>query len=58
MTGSLGTYGGRVSERVRLSPLEVLRAGKWHSALFTTYALSLSFFEGAVLPSLQRAGSR
>lgn len=47
-----------MSNRVCLSPLELIRAGKWHSALFTTYALSLGFFEGAVLPSLQRAGSR
>lgn len=47
-----------MSTRVYLSPLEIIRAGKWHSALFTTYALSLGFFEGAVLPSLQRAGSR
>lgn len=47
-----------VSDRVYLSPLEVIRAGKWHGALFTTYALSLGFFEGSVLPSLQRAGSR
>jgi hypothetical protein len=47
-----------LSNRVFLSPLEVIRAGKWHSALFTTYALSLGFFEGAVLPSLQGAGTR
>lgn len=47
-----------MSDRVFLSPLEVIRAGKWRSALFTTYALSLGFFEGAVLPSLQGAGTR
>ena len=41
-----------------LSPLDIIRAGKWHSALFTTYALSLGFFEGVILPSLQRAGAR
>lgn len=41
-----------------LSPLDIIRAGKWHSALFTTYALSLGFFEGVVLPSLQRSGAR
>lgn len=41
-----------------VSGLEIMRAGQWRSALFTTYALSLGFFEGAVLPSLQRAGAR
>lgn len=41
-----------------ISALEIIRAGQWRSALFTTYALSLGFFEGAVLPSLQRAGAR
>jgi hypothetical protein len=40
------------------SPLEIVRAGRWQSALFTTYALSLSFFEGIILPSLQRAGAQ
>lgn len=41
-----------------VSGLEIIRAGQWRSALFTTYALSLGFFEGALLPSLQRAGAR
>lgn len=41
-----------------VSGLDIIRAGQWRSALFTTYALSLGFFEGAVLPSLQRAGAR
>lgn len=43
---------------LEVSGLEIVRAGQWRSALFTTYALSLGFFEGAVLPSLQRSGAR
>ncbi|WP_341987731.1 hypothetical protein [Azorhizobium sp. AG788] len=40
------------------SPLDILKAGQWEQALFTTYALSLSFFEGVVLDALVRGGNR
>jgi len=39
-----------------LSVLDVIDAGKWQRALFTTYALSLSFFESILLRSLRRVG--
>jgi hypothetical protein len=37
---------------------DIIRAGGWHSALFTTYSLSLSFFEAVVLQALRDAGVR
>src|SRR5580700_5558359 len=36
------------------SPLELIGAHQWSSAFFTTYALSLSFFEAVVLDALVR----
>lgn len=39
-----------------VSILEVIESGKWKRALFTTYALSLSFFESILLRSLRRVG--
>lgn len=39
-----------------LSVLDVIDGGKWERALFTTYALSLSFFESILLRSLRRVG--
>lgn len=41
-----------------LSPYDVLSAGKWRSALFTTFSLSLSFFEAVPLHALRRAGAQ
>jgi hypothetical protein len=32
----------------KLSPYEILASEKWHSALFTTFSLSLSFFEAVL----------
>lgn len=40
------------------SPIQLIRSGRWHSALFGSYVLSLSFFEGVVLPALRQAGVR
>jgi hypothetical protein len=40
------------------SPIQLIRLGRWHSALFGSYVLSLSFFEGVVLPALRQAGVR
>lgn len=40
------------------SPTTVLEAAKWKAALFTTYALSLSFVESVVLHRLRRTGCR
>ncbi len=41
-----------------LAPIDLLRAHPWERVLFTTYALSLSFFESVVLDELIRKGSR
>lgn len=41
-----------------ISPLDLVRAGRWERATFTTFSLSLSFFEGIVLDALVRAGTR
>ena len=40
------------------SPVAFLEAAKWQAALFTTYALSLSFFESVVLHRLRKVGCR
>jgi len=42
----------------KFSPIEIIRSGRWHSALFGTYVLSLSFFEATLLPTLRQAGVR
>ena len=42
-----------------ISLLKLIRDGQWQDALFTTYALSLSFFESQILkPGLARRGCR
>jgi hypothetical protein len=41
-----------------VSPQDVILAGRWNAALFTSYALSLSFFESAPLIALRRTGCR
>lgn len=38
------------------SVLAVIESGKWNSALFTTYTLSLTYVESHVLPALRRSG--
>jgi HKD family nuclease len=42
-------------ERVK-TVLDVVEGGKWNKALFTTYALSLSFFESILLRALRQVG--
>jgi hypothetical protein len=42
----------------KLSPYEILAADRWHSALFTTFSLSLSFFEAVPLHALRARGAR
>ncbi|MFL1463445.1 hypothetical protein ACI6QG_14665 [Roseococcus sp. DSY-14] len=42
----------------RLSPVDLLRAHPWRRALFTTYSLSLSFFEAVALDELVRQGAQ
>ncbi|HEX7316682.1 MAG TPA: hypothetical protein VF297_22460 [Pyrinomonadaceae bacterium] len=37
---------------------EVLEAGRWEKALFTTYSLSLTFFESVILRALRKAECR
>ena len=39
-----------------ISSLDLIRAHKWTGSFFTTYALSLSFFEAVVLDALVRQG--
>jgi len=41
-----------------LAPLELVSAYPWRRAVFTTYSLSLSFFEAVVLDALVRGGGR
>src|SRR4051794_31426099 len=40
------------------SVADLIRAHPWHWATFTTYALSLTFFEAVVLDELVRGGAR
>ncbi|WP_145206647.1 hypothetical protein [Sphingobium sp. B2] len=42
----------------QFSPVELVRSGPWTRALIGTYVLSLSFFEGIVLPALRQSGVR
>ena len=37
------------------SQLAIIQAGVWDEAVFTTYALSLTFFESCLLPALRHA---
>jgi hypothetical protein len=41
-----------------LAPLDLVSAHPWRRAIFTTYALSLSFFEAVILDALVRGGGR
>jgi len=41
-----------------VNPLDLISAAPWKRAAFTTYALSLSFFEAALLDALLRGGGR
>jgi hypothetical protein len=41
-----------------LNPLDLISASPWRRAAFTTYSLSLSFFEAVVLDALVRGGGR
>jgi hypothetical protein len=43
---------------VSLAPLDLVSAHPWRRAAFTTYALSLSFFEAVILDALVRGGGR
>ena len=40
------------------APLDLIYAHEWRRAAFTTYALSLSFFEAVILDALVRGGGR
>lgn len=40
-----------------MNPLELIGAARWKRAAFTTFSLSLSFFEAVVLDALVRGGS-
>ena len=41
-----------------LAPLDLISAYAWQRVTFTTYALSLSFFEAVILDALIRGGGR
>jgi hypothetical protein len=41
-----------------LCPIDLISAHPWRRAVFTTYALSLSFFEAVVLDALVRGGGQ
>lgn len=41
-----------------MNPLDLISAAPWKQAVFTTYALSLSFFEAVLLDALLRGGGR
>jgi hypothetical protein len=41
-----------------LNPVDLISASPWRQAIFTTYSLSLSFFEAVVLDALVRGGGR
>ena len=41
-----------------MQPLNLVRASDWEHVLFTTYALSLSFFEAVIMDALVRGGGR
>jgi hypothetical protein len=43
---------------VSLAPLDLVSAHPWRRVAFTTYALSLSFFEAVILDALVRGGGR
>src|SRR5262245_50883754 len=43
---------------VYFAPLDLISAHPWRRAAFTTYALSLSFFEAVILDALVRGGGR
>jgi hypothetical protein len=43
---------------VSLVPLDLVSAHPWRRVAFTTYALSLSFFEAVILDALVRGGGR
>ena len=40
------------------APLDLVSAHPWRRVAFTTYALSLSFFEAVILDALVRGGGR
>src|SRR5690554_784418 len=41
-----------------MNPLDLAKSAPWNSVLFTTYSLSLSFFEAVVIDALIRGGAR
>ena len=47
-----------MADRTFMNPLDLAKAAPWSSVLFTTYALSLSFFEAVVIDALIRGGGR
>src|SRR5689334_295968 len=50
--------GAKTNVEAALAPLDLLSAHPWRRIVFTTYALSLSFFEAVILDALVRGGGR
>jgi hypothetical protein len=44
----------KIEEQLQQQPTDILGSRRWHSALFTTYAFSISFFESVVFQALTR----
>jgi len=54
--GSVDAVAKSLSEEPVGNLLEILESERWSKALFTTYSLSLSFFEAFILPRLEAVG--
>ena len=50
--------GGNRISLTMIAPLDLVSAHPWRRTAFTTYALSLSFFEAVILDALVRGGGR
>lgn len=48
----------RKGKLVSLAPLDLISAYPWRRVVFTTYSLSLSFFEAVILDAMVRGGGR
>ena len=44
----------QITEHTQIRPADILASRRWHSALFTTYAFSVSFFESVVFQALTK----
>jgi hypothetical protein len=54
----LGARSVSINADTKVFPNEIITAGRWHSALFMSFALSFSFFEAVPLIALRKGGCR